>query len=82
MSDPAITNEEAHPAAIEDERHETTRLESVFLRFGTIGELMVMLARGGRWWMLPMVSVLTVVGLLLVFLQSVQYVAPFIYAVF
>jgi len=81
MSD-TTTEEATRPGLIEDERHETTRLESVFLRFGTIGELMVMLARGGRWWMLPMVSVLTVVGLLLVFLQSVQYVAPFIYAVF
>jgi len=82
MSDPAVTNEEAQSSPVEDVRHESTRLESVFLRFGTIGELLVMLARGGRWWMLPMVSVLTVVGLLLVFLQSVQYVAPFIYAVF
>ncbi len=69
-------------AAAGEDRHEAGRLERVFLRFGTIGELLVMLARGGRWWMLPMVSVLVVVGLALVFLQSVQYVAPFIYMVF
>jgi hypothetical protein len=52
------------------------------MRFGTIGELMAMLVRGGRWWMVPMVSVFVLVGLVLVFLQSVQYVAPFIYMVF
>lgn len=77
------TQTQATPTtSAEEGRHQSGRLESVFLRFGTIGELMVMLARGGRWWMLPMVSVFVVIGLALVFLQSVQYVAPFIYMVF
>ena len=63
-------------------RHDAGRLERTLMRFGTIGELMAMLVRGGRWWMVPMVSVFVLVGLVLVFLQSVQYVAPFIYMVF
>lgn len=56
--------------------------ETWLLRFGTAGALIAMVARGKRWWMLPMVLVLLVLGVALLFLQSIHYVAPFIYMVF
>jgi hypothetical protein len=52
------------------------------LRFGTAGALLSMLASGSRWWMLPLVLFLLVLGGGLLFLQSIHYVAPFIYMVF
>ena len=55
------------------------RLEALLMRLGTIGELMALLVRGGRWWMLPLVLVLVVLAVVLVFLQAVEYFAPFIY---
>jgi hypothetical protein len=58
------------------------RLESLLLRLGTVGELLALFLRGKRWWMLPLVGLLLALGLVLVLLQSVQYVAPFIYMVF
>lgn len=73
-------SEETPTTPAEDYR--ATRMEAWLLRFGTIGELLAMLAAGGRWWMVPLVLVFAAVGLVLVFLQSVQYVAPFIYMVF
>ena len=45
-----------------DEGEELGRLEGALLRFGTIGELLALLARHGRWWMVPLVVVLLVVG--------------------
>ena len=59
-----------------------SRLETTLLRFGTAGALLALLGRGGRWWMIPLVLVLLVVGVGLLFLQSIHYVAPFIYMVF
>ena len=64
------------------EKHSLSRLESFLLRMGTAGELFSLFLRGGRWWMLPMLLVFVLLGLILVLLQSVQYVAPFIYMVF
>lgn len=52
------------------------------MRVATLRELMTMLARNKRYWMIPMVLVLGMVGLLLSGLQAMEYVAPFIYAVF
>lgn len=57
-------------------------LERLLLRFGTAGELVALLWRGGRWWMLPVVVILLGAAGLLLFLQSVHYVAPFVYMVF
>jgi hypothetical protein len=57
-------------------------MESLLTRLGTAGALLLMLGRGKRPWMLPLVVVLLALGLVMVFLQSVQYVAPFIYMVF
>jgi Family of unknown function (DUF5989) len=55
--------------------------ERALLRLGTAGELLALLWRGGRWWMLPLVLVLLGAAVLLLFLQSAQYVAPFVYMV-
>ena len=52
------------------------------LSFGTIRQIFQMLGRTRRWWMAPMLVILVLVGLALSGLQAVQYVAPFIYAVF
>lgn len=62
--------------------YQPTRMESWLLRLGTVGALVTMLVRGGRWWLLPLLLVFVLVAVGLVFLQSVHYVAPFIYMVF
>ncbi len=49
------------------------------LRLGTAGALLSMLAHGSRWWMLPLVLFLLVMGAGLLFVASFPYVAPFIY---
>jgi len=55
---------------------------SLSLRLGTIGQVFSMLKRTRRWWMMPMLVVLALVGLALAGLSSMPSVAPFIYAVF
>lgn len=60
----------------------TSAFEVWLLRFGTAGALLAMLSRGRRPWMLPMALILLILGVIMVGLQSVQYVAPFIYMVF
>ncbi|RME29166.1 MAG: hypothetical protein D6798_00720 [Deltaproteobacteria bacterium] len=57
------------------------RVETALLRLGTVGELMALFLRGGRWWMMPLVVVLVLVSAVLLFLQSIHYIAPFVYAV-
>lgn len=66
----------------EIEESETSSLEKFLLRFGVIGELMVLFLLGERWWMAPLVLLLGVLGIILVVLQSFEYVAPFIYMAF
>ncbi|HJY80548.1 MAG TPA: DUF5989 family protein [Candidatus Binatia bacterium] len=46
-----------------------------------MGELLVFLWERKLWWMLPMVSVLLLLGILLIFAQS-SAIAPFIYTLF
>ena len=58
------------------------RVERALLRLGTAGELMALLWTGGRGWMTPVVVVLLCAAALLIFLQSIHYVAPFVYMVF
>jgi hypothetical protein len=36
----------------------------------------------GRWWLVPLVAVLAGTSLLVVALQVVEYVAPFVYSLF
>ena len=50
-------------------------------KLGIAGELLAYLWRQKMWWMIPMVSVLLVLGLLIVF-GSASGVGPFIYTLF
>ena len=58
---------------------EPSKLELVLMRFGTVGELMALIARGGRWWLLLLGMVLLVGGLVLMVLQALEVVLPFLY---
>ena len=40
-----------------------------------------MLGHNQRWWIIPAVALLIVLGIVLVGLQAIPYVAPFIYTV-
>jgi hypothetical protein len=51
-------------------------------RFGVIGELFQLFARGERKWLLPLGILLASMGLCLVLLQSIEYIAPFVYMAF
>lgn len=50
-------------------------------RFGIAGELITFLARNKRWWIMPIIVVLLLLGVLLVLAQS-SVIAPFIYTLF
>ena len=52
------------------------------LRLGILGELLGFIAKSDRWWLLPLVLILGVLGLFLVMLQAFEYIAPFVYIVF
>jgi len=51
------------------------------MRLAVFRDLMKLLKRSRRWWLAPLISILTLLGLALVGLQAVQYISPFIYAV-
>lgn len=48
---------------------------------GVLGEIFSFLAQNKKWWMIPMVAVLLILGLLLVF-ASASGIGPFIYTLF
>lgn len=50
-------------------------------RFGIAGELLSFFWSNKRWWILPVIIVLLVMGVLLVLAQS-SVIAPFIYTLF
>jgi hypothetical protein len=50
-------------------------------RLGIAGELLSFFWRNKRWWVLPMVVVLLLMGVLLILAQS-SVIAPFIYTLF
>ena len=52
------------------------------MRLSTVSELTRLLVRNGRWWLLPMLAVLLLTSTLLVLVQALQYVAPFVYTIF
>ena len=56
-------------------------LRRVANRFSVIGELYGFLWKQRLFWMIPMVSVLLILGILLIFAQS-SPVGPMIYAIF
>ena len=58
------------------------KVSGVGLRMGTLFQIFRMLKRGSRWWLMPMMAVLGLLGLALAGLQAVEFIAPFIYAVF
>ena len=56
-------------------------LQNLADRASTVGELFSMLGHNHRWWIIPAVALLIVLGVVLVGLQAIPYVAPFIYTV-
>jgi hypothetical protein len=48
----------------------------------TTVEVVQLLAENGRWWLIPMFGVMLMAAVLLVVVQAVEYVAPFIYTIF
>lgn len=49
--------------------------------FGVAGELFSFFWRNKRWWMLPMIITLVILGILIILGQS-SAIAPFIYTLF
>ncbi len=56
-------------------------VRSMVVNFGVVGELLQLLWQKKMWWLIPMVSVLLLLGLLLIF-ASASGVGPFIYTLF
>jgi Family of unknown function (DUF5989) len=50
-------------------------------RFGIVGELFSFFLTNKRWWMLPMITVLFLLGVVILLAQS-SAIAPFIYTLF
>jgi hypothetical protein len=56
-------------------------LRSMTSNVTVVGELLGFLWRQKLWWLIPMVSVLLVLGLLLIF-ASASGIGPFVYTLF
>ena len=56
-------------------------MRSVLARFSVAGELFGFLWAARLWWMIPMVTMLLLLGALIIFAQS-SAIAPFIYTLF
>ena len=65
-----------------DETPKISRWEQFTMRLGIIGELLLLFSTGERWWMAPLVLLLSIIGLVLVLLQSFEFIAPFVYMAF
>jgi hypothetical protein len=63
------------------EKHMPKGLRAASRRVGIMRELLGFLWERKLWWMLPMVSMLLLLGILLVLAQS-SAIAPFIYTLF
>jgi hypothetical protein len=48
----------------------------------TSRELVVGLTRRGKWWLVPLVSMMGVCALLLGVVTVIEYAAPFVYSIF
>lgn len=55
--------------------------KGMITNMGVAGEVLVFLWRRKLWWLIPMVTVLLLLGLLLIF-ATTSGVAPFIYTLF
>jgi hypothetical protein len=57
-------------------------LEYSFMkRFKIIGQFLSFLAQSGKWWLMPLVMMLLLLGVVLVFAKG-SVIAPFIYSLF
>jgi hypothetical protein len=56
-------------------------IKGMITNSGVVGEVLRLLWARKLWWLIPMVSVLMLMGLLLIF-ASASGVAPFIYTLF
>jgi hypothetical protein len=56
-------------------------IKGMITNFGVAGEVLHFLWARKLWWMIPMVTILMLLGLLLIFASS-SGVAPFIYTLF
>lgn len=56
-------------------------LRSARRRLGIAGELLAFFAANKRWWMLPMIIVILLLGVFIVLAQT-SAIAPFIYTLF
>ncbi len=61
---------------------EPSKPSNLRIRLDTIAQLFKSLGRTGRWWLVPLFSVLSVLGLILAGMQAVEFIVPFIYVVF
>lgn len=58
-----------------------TWLRGLAANAGVLGEIFAFLAHNKKWWLIPMVALLMVLGLLLVF-AAASGIGPFIYTLF
>lgn len=58
-----------------------TWLRGLAANAGVLGEIFYFLAQNKKWWLIPMVALLLVLGLLLVF-AAASGIGPFIYTLF
>lgn len=56
-------------------------LRSMSSNFSVVGELLHFLGANKRWWLIPLVAALLVIGLIVIF-GSASGLAPFIYTLF
>ena len=52
------------------------------LRFGFIGELILLFIKGDRWWLPPLLISCVIIALILILLNSFEHIAPFVYVSF
>jgi Family of unknown function (DUF5989) len=58
----------------------TARVTSPLQTLLEFNQLAIKSGRG--WWLIPMMGMLILLGILLVFIQVIEYVAPFVYTIF
>jgi hypothetical protein len=51
-------------------------------RLSTLRDLSRHFSGTGRWWLMPMVSILLIAALLLIVIGIIEYAAPFVYTLF
>lgn len=57
-------------------------MKTLVLRYEAARELVTLLIENGRWWLVPMLGVLFLAAVLLIVVQAIEYVAPFVYTIF